>query len=250
VRAPEGYLHATIGEARIVADAAALERVRAAVEAAGTLYDWAKARPDAVPLTGRSPSYRVDAGGDEWVVRHYWRGGAFGPLLEDRYPASARPRPFRELTVSHAARERGVPTPRVVAAVVYRHRTFYRGDLATAYVPDSADLAAITFDGAVQATERAAAWRAAGTLVRVAAERGLRHPDLNLRNVLLYGSRAAPLACVLDLDRARLEAGPLRPVERDAMVARLHRSRRKLERANGDRVDDRSLWAFAEGLRG
>jgi hypothetical protein len=68
--------------------------------------------------------------------------------------------------------------------------------------------------------------------------------------VLLYGSRAAPLACVLDLDRARLEAGPLRPVERDAMVARLHRSRRKLERANGDRVDDRSLWAFAEGLRG
>lgn len=252
MRTPEGYARTTVGRARIVADVAALERVCAAVEAAGTLYGWAKSRPDAVALAGRSPSYRVDASGDEWVVRHYWRGGAFGPLLEDRYPAGVRrPRPFRELSVSHRARERGVPTPRVIAAVVYPRRTLYRGDLATAYVPDSADLADVTFGGGrLPRIDRAAAWRSAGVLVRVAAERGLRHPDLNLRNVLLYGPPDEPLACILDLDRARLEDNPLRPVERDAMVARLHRSRRKLERKYGQRVDDRSLWAFAEGLRG
>jgi len=251
VRAPEGYVLATVGRARIVADAAAAERICAAVEAAGTLHEWARTRPGAVALKGRGASYRVDADGDEWVVRHYWRGGAFGPLLEDRYPAGPRPRPFRELMVSHAARERGVPTPRVVAAVVYPGRTFYRGDLATAYVPDSADLADVTFgNGGSIGADRVAGWRAAGVLVRVMAERGLRHPDLNLRNILLYGSPGEPRACVLDLDRARLDDGPLRPVDRDAMVARLHRSRRKLERKYGQRVDDRSLWAFAEGLRG
>jgi 3-deoxy-D-manno-octulosonic acid kinase len=251
VRLPQGYARATVGATRIVADGAALERVCAAVAQGGTLYGWAKAAPGAASLAGRSPAYRVDAAGDEWVVRHYWRGGAIGPLLDDRYPAGRLPRPFRELLVSHEARERGVPTPRVVAAVVYPARAFYRGDLATAYVPDSADLADVTF-GPVRLplAERAAAWRAAGVLVRVAAERGLRHPDLNLRNVLLYGPAEAPLACVLDLDRARLEDGALRPVDREAMVGRLHRSRRKLERTHGERLDDRSLWSFAEGLRG
>lgn len=251
MRLPQGYARATVGQARIVADEAALERVCTALAADGTLYGWASASPGAVALAGRSPAYRVDAAGDEWVVRHYWRGGAIGPLLDDRYPVGRMPRPFRELLASHAARERGVPTPRVIAAVVYPGRAFYRGDLATAYVPDSADLAEVTFgDRRGQPEERAAAWRAAGVLVRVAAERGLRHPDLNLKNVLLYGPRDSPLACVLDLDRARLEDGPLRPVDRDAMVGRLHRSRRKFERTHGERLEDRSLWAFAEGLRG
>jgi 3-deoxy-D-manno-octulosonic acid kinase len=251
VHVPEGYARATVGGARIIASDQALERVCAAVAEAGTLYGWAGALPGAIALAGRSVAYRVDAAGDEWVVRHYWRGGAFGRLLEDRYPLGRRPRPFRELAVSHEARARGVPTPRVIAAVVYPGRGFYRGDLATAYVPDSQDLAKATFgDGRGASEDRVAAWRAAGALVRTAADRGLRHPDLNLRNVLLYGAAAEPLACVLDLDRARLTGGALRSVEREAMVARLHRSRRKLERIRGERVDDRSLWAFAEGLRG
>jgi 3-deoxy-D-manno-octulosonic acid kinase len=248
VHVPAGYVRATVGEARIVAGAAELDRVCAAVAAAGTLFDWAARRAGRETLPGRRPAFRIDAAGDEWVVRHYWRGGAVAGLLEDRYPVGRMPRPFRELDVSARARERGVPTPRVIAAVVYPAGPFYRGDLATAYVPDSADLADVTFGGNRRSEpERIEAWRAAGTLVRIAAERGLRHADLNLRNVLLTWSEAPPLACVLDLDRARI-GEPLRPADRDAMVARLHRSRRKLERNHGERVDDRTLWAFQEAL--
>lgn len=249
MRDPEGYARAVVGEARIVATGDALERVRAAVESAGTLYDWAARRAGARALPGRKPAFLVDAG-DEWVVRHYWRGGAIGRLLEDRYPARRLPRPFRELTVSHRARERGIPTPRVIAAVVYPAGPFYRADLATAYVPDSADLAHVTFGAQRRSdADRIAAWRVVGALVRVAAERGLRHADLNLRNVLLSWTTASPLACVLDLDRCIIRDRP-RPGDRDVMVARLHRSRQKLERHFGERVDDRTLWAFAEGLRG
>lgn len=246
---PPGYAAAAAGGARVVARAEALETVVEAVRAAGSLYAYAAAHPEAAALRGRGTAYRCPAPGGAWVVRHYRRGGAAAGLLGDRYLRAGTPRPIRELHASHAARRRGVPTPAVQAVVVQPAGLFYRADIATLAVPEARDLADATFGAApLAADELCAAWRAAGSLLRHTFLAGLHHPDLNLMNVLVEGGRAAPRAWLIDLDRARVLEEALPQRQRERVVARFHRSRRKLAAAAGRAVPASARAAFEEAL--
>ena len=158
-------------------------------------------------------------------------------LLGDRYLRVGEPRPLREFRVLQRVRELGVPTAGPVGAAAYGAGAFYRGDLVTEWVPDTADLAATLF-GAAQLDEPAArpagraepvaAMEAAGRLVRLLHERGIVHPDLNLKNILIRNGAGAPRALILDLDRARL-VGRLPERARTMMLARFERSLGKWE---------------------
>lgn len=244
---PAGYTRARVGGTAILAVPEAVETVRQAIIRAGSLHEYAADLPSSFPLAGRGVAYVMEAGPNErWVVRHYHRGGWLARRLGDRYFRTSRPRPFRELAASEAARSRGVPAPRVIAAMVRSHGPFYRADLATEYIPESKDLYEATLGAApLDADGRVAAWRAAGALLREAFRAGVTHPDLNLRNVLVSGGEA----WLLDLDRARV-GRPVGARGRAAMLARLHRSRLKLEAAAGRVVDAAELAAFDEALRG
>jgi 3-deoxy-D-manno-octulosonic acid kinase len=235
----------------------------------GTLYDAAAARPDAEAFTGRGAAWRMTTPDGDWVVRHYRRGGAVAHVLRDEYLRAGEPRPLRELHASIAARARGVDTPEVVAAIAYLTGPLYRADLATRFVAGSRDLATVTFDAhddavgagkpadtapaakrTAGATERAAAWHAAGLLLRVAFAAGVEHADLNLRNILIAGPAAAPRALLLDLDRAVVHGRAVSTAVRSSMLARLHRSRRKLEHLAGRHTGAAELAAFEAGLAG
>ena len=249
---PDGFVQSPVQGSVVVARREAFERVRDAIEMAGSLPRWAAAQDPARRLEGRGTAWCVEgSAGEDWVIRHYRRGGAMAWLLGDRYLRLGVRRPFHELHVSQEARVRGVATPAVVAAVVHDAGLFYSADLVTVHIPDSADLAAVTFESpGREPAERIAAWRAAGELVRHAAEEGLRHVDLNLKNILIGGMGApVPRAWLIDLDRARI-GRPLPVAGRNAMVARLHRSREKLERKFGRTVPRAELDAFDDGLRG
>jgi 3-deoxy-D-manno-octulosonic acid kinase len=225
-----------------------------------TLYDAAAARPDAQAFAGRGAAYRMTIAGTDVVVRHYRRGGAVARVLHDEYLRLGEPRPLRELHASISARARGVDTPEVVAAIAYLAGPLYRADLATRFVPGSRDLATVTFgkglDGLANdrtreredEEARAAAWHAAGSLVRTAFDAGVEHADLNLRNILISPPAGAPRALLLDLDRAVVHAKPLRAAVRSAMIARLHRSRAKLEKLAGEETGAEELAAFRAGL--
>lgn len=223
-------------------------KVRNALHASDTLYAYAATRADAQPLTGRGVAYRVKVADETWVVRRYRRGGAIASLLGDRYARLGTPRAWRELAVSETARGRGVRTPRVVAAAIYGKGPFLRSDLATEYVPDSEDLAAIGF-GASQrsAAEKQAAFRAAGALVRELGQNGISHPDLNVRNILIRFAESAPEAWVLDLDRARATTGKTNP---GGMWERLQRSLAKEARLTGRTLDPQLQQALETGYRG
>jgi hypothetical protein len=84
-------------------------------------------------------------GKKRWVVRHYHRGGAVGPILGDRYLSLGRFRPLCETVASLEARERGIPTPAVVAGIIYPAGIFYRADLVTEEIPASVDLSQVLF---------------------------------------------------------------------------------------------------------
>lgn len=220
--------------------------VRDALHSSETLYAFAATRADAVPLSGRGVTYRIATPWGDWVVRRYRRGGAVARLLQDRYLRAGAARPSRELQCSAVARLRGVRTPAITATATYVSGVFRRSDIATEYVPDSADLASLAFGDSAQGAEaRGAGFEAAGRLVRELGRLGLQHPDLNLKNVLVSFAGAAPSAWVLDLDRCSLKS----QADAAAMWARLQRSLAKWERSTGRPVDPALRAALEAGYR-
>ncbi len=254
VALPAGFHIEPVDGALVLARADVAAAACGAVAAAGTLFAAALRAPDHARIdSGRGALAVAAFAGARWVVRHARRGGAVARLLRDRYLRAGEPRPFRELALSRRLAARGVPTPEVVAAVVYDAGPwFVRGDVATLLVPDSVDLAAIVFGAEAEAggaARRGEAWaaaacEAAGALVRRAHEEGLVHPDLNVRNILIQ-AEPSPRALLLDLDgcalRARLSGG-----ERGRMLRRFERSWRKHERRAG-RPREAELAAFRRG---
>jgi hypothetical protein len=114
---------------------------------------------------------------------------------------------------------------------------FYRADLVTDYVAGSRTLAEIMFDDTTQ-EERGAALRAAGELTRRMATIGLKHSDLNSRNILLVGVPDGLEAHLVDLDRCSVPA-TARPISPEPMLSRLTRSLEKIARSVGAKAPTR-----------
>lgn len=247
---PEPYRREIIDDVELIALPEAMEAARQALATSGTLFDYAASRPHARGLRGRGVAWDIpapgSAAGDRWVVRHYRRGGFVARFLADRYLDSGTKRPIRELTASARARQRGIPTPEVIAAAVYPAGGWYRADIVTRFLPGSTDLADRLFeDGDAEA--RRHAMDLAGRLIRAAHEAGVVHNDLNLRNILIAGTGAAERAWLLDLDRAVVMRDAAARFERNLMLRRFARSLRKFERTKGRTLRDGEREAFAAG---
>jgi len=211
-----------------------------------SLHEYAEAssleRPQGV-LHGRGPVHLVEGveEGERWAVRHFHRGGLLAPLLGDRYLRNrGLPRPLAEAEASEHCRERGISTPQVLAAAVYRRGPVYRGDLVTRYIPESVTLARLLRSEEATRPQRLKALEMAGELVRLLEEKGVLHPDLNVKNILFAPAPEPREIHLLDLDRVRVSEGG--PVPGTPMFRRLTRSLRKWEERNGSRLPD-SAWA-------
>ena len=243
---PKDYRTYAVGSALLITRPEHFGVLRDALHNHDTLYAFAAVRSDAHELHGRGATFAVTLPEGSWVVRRYRRGGAVASLLGDRYVRSNEPRPLHEVRVSAAARAKGVRTPTVIAAAVYASALFYRADLVTEYITPSADLADIGFGREERpAALRAAAWRAAGQLVRELARAGVAHADLNLKNVLIRLADA-PEAWVLDLDRAQVREH----ASAEALWSRLQRSLSKWERLTSKSLDPADRAALEAGYRG
>lgn len=241
--------------ARVLARPEAEFWVRSVLEGGQGLHAASARERDAVRLEGRNPLFVIPAQGggisphDRWAVRHYVRGGRLVPaLMGDRYLRSGRIRPYHETEASEAARARGIPTPRVVAAALYPQGVFYRADLVTDFIPDTIDLVEALFDtsrkGAGGAMERMDALQAAGRLVQSMARVGIRHRDLHAGNVLLQWRGMAPTAYLVDLDRCEVGRQG-QSVAATRMFQRLRRSLLKWEHRTRTRISERE-WSILE----
>ena len=206
----------------------------------GTLYQAAARLPRVAELRGRGVTLVAQIGADPWVVRHYHRGGAVMHLLKDRYLRLGRPRALAELAASEAARSRGIATPAVKAAAWYRSGVFCRYDIATEYLPASADLAQLIFDERT----RAAAVRAAAALIKSMLQGGLLHQDLNLKNILI----SAGSAHVVDLDRC-VVVPQVSALHASAMRNRFFRSLAKWEQQTRSEIPPAAREKLRDAFR-
>jgi tRNA A-37 threonylcarbamoyl transferase component Bud32 len=116
---------------------------------------------------------------------------------------------------------------------------FRRADVVTQEVERANDLSAYLATG-TPAAEREAAWAATRRLVLQMHEAGVRHHDLNVKNVLLARTGDDLGAYLLDVDRVSFgRPSDVRLFERN--VRRLLRSARKWRDQRGATFDEREL---------
>jgi hypothetical protein len=175
-------------------------------------------------MQGRATAWATTfPNGVEVVVRHSQHGGLLAPFTGDRFIAPTRAP--RELAAALRLAVAGVPTPEVLAYAVYPVvGPFARADVATRLLRGLAlpeAWATTTTDDA-----RSALVDALAVLLGALREAGARHPDLNVRNVLVLDGVSGPTAAVLDVDRVVFGA-PGDVVIAQQNLERLLRSMRK-----------------------
>lgn len=213
------------------------------------LPDWmqrARSAGESVAAGGRGGLARAPLDdGAEAFVRRYRHGGLLGALLGEAY-FGRPPRPWRELVATEAARRAGVVAPEVLAAVVepFDGAVFgvpYRGLLVTRGLEQRR-----TF-GEALVSASSADQRLRWLAVAVAAVRqlhacGVRHPDLNVTN-LLVGDSLDQRVAVIDFDRAVAGTSPVGWLGRRMAHRRLSRSVGKLGLPGLSRAEARGALA-------
>jgi hypothetical protein len=192
----------------------------------GAVYEHAGKDPDKRTLVGRGPAYAIRLAGTPLVVRHARHGGLLAWLTRDLFMPPTRA-PY-ELSVSIRLREAGVPTPEVLAYIVYpAGPMFRRADIVTREIQAGIDLGSCLGADAPDDIDRRAVWDAVRTLIVSLGRVGAFHADLNVKNILITGANTpAPLAYALDVDRV-VWRKPGDPAVVRANTARLHRSAEK-----------------------
>jgi 3-deoxy-D-manno-octulosonic acid kinase len=171
---------------------------------------------------GRGEAFFFTQGDQQWVLRHYRRGGLVGRFLSDQY-LGWRPEASRSWSEWHLLAKlhaMGLPVPRPVAANVTRSAGFYRADLITVRIADAMPLAQHLAVAPLPAQK----WQRLGRCLRRFHAAGVHHADLNARNILLDDSFQPYL---IDFDRGRLHDTA---VDGTFNLQRLHRSLCKFRR--------------------
>lgn len=222
---PDDYTRISLGFAEVVARNDVAPGIREAL-ALGSLYDHARTHAERRELVGRRAVFAIPLalGQQHVVVRRSQHGGALAFLTRDLFLAPTRAP--NELLVSLRLVREGVQTPAIVAYVVYPVcPLFRRSDVATTEVPGE-DLRSVLESAPHQALPEV--WLApVSELLNSLVRAGARHPDLNIKNILLGRDHTGTMqAHILDVDRVCFHR-PEDPEVRSANFQRFTRSLRK-----------------------
>jgi 3-deoxy-D-manno-octulosonic acid kinase len=192
-------------------------------DAAFAPESWPQRTPVSGTLrsAGRGNTMIVGHGDEEFVLRHYVRGGLPGHIVRDAYvwTGERQTRAFAEWYLLAKLVRKGLPVPRPAAARYLRSGLIYRADLLTVRVAGIRSLA----DRISEAPGSPVFWTGLGRGVRKFHDAGVFHADLNAYNVQVDG---ADRLFLLDFDRGKiLPAG----VWQQKTLARLHRSLKKVK---------------------
>lgn len=171
---------------------------------------------------GRGASWFVDADGQEWVLRHYRRGGMVARYIEEQYIWTGlnNTRAWKEWKLLAEMYDMGLPVPLPVAAKVCKGLLTYKADIITQRIPDSLSLAQRLSGGSYD--DRC--WKMVGETIATFHKAGIYHADLNAHNIMLQKDGKVYL---IDFDRGEKRSSG--SWER-ANLQRLHHSLNKLKR--------------------
>lgn len=155
-----------------------------------------------------------------WVLRHYYRGGLIGKVINDLYIFTSikNTRAAREFDLLIAMRALGLPAPKPIAFRISRHGLFYRADLLSSRIENASDLVAILSKNEVNDN----LWQNIGKVIKAFHQQGIYHHDLNVHNILIDDKDKVWL---IDFDQGQTRNNQIKWPEEN--MARLLRSFRK-----------------------
>ncbi len=151
--------------------------------------------------TGRATAYFFAEKELKAVLRHYWRGGLIGKVLQDQYMYTGmeQTRVYKEFSLMCELYQQGLPVVEPIAALVTRSGLIYRGDIITR-----------ALEGANSLCERLVEGALAENLITTIGETiarfhkaGVYHADLNINNVLFDNQDNVH---IIDFDRGEFRA--------------------------------------------
>ncbi len=184
---------------------------------------------------GRNITWFVGYEDDEWVLRHYYRGGLIGKIMNDKYLFTTKKatRCYQELELLEKMYNEGLPVPKPIAARIIKQKLFYQADLLIAKIPDSQDLV----HKLQQSSLTEADWHAMGSMIAKFHELGIYHSDLNAHNILIDKDN---MFWLIDFDKCNKRV-PDKQWQKDNL-SRLHRSFRKERKLHKNFNFDSLAW--------
>ncbi|MFT5162598.1 MAG: 3-deoxy-D-manno-octulosonic acid kinase [Alteromonadaceae bacterium] len=166
---------------------------------------------------GRADTWFFQHDRTKGVLRHYWRGGMIGKLLQDQYLylGLGRTRVYQEFTLLTHLHKKGLNVPFPIGAHVVKQGFVYRGDIITGAIPGAQSLLDILKIRRLSADELA---KVADCIANF-HQNGVYHADLNINNILISQYHTVYL---IDFDRGMLK--PPDPSWQRQNIDRLHRS--------------------------
>lgn len=145
---------------------------------------------------GRGVTWFFEFGEQEFVLRHYHRGGLVAKVNKDSYLYTGlkKTRAYQEFVVTETLANQSLPVPRPMAGRVIRRGLFYRADLITEKIAGARDLVAVLKTAPLSQEM----YRNIGAMIRAFHRAGLWHADLNIHNILLD---AQDKLWLIDFDR-------------------------------------------------
>ena len=149
----------------------------------------------------------------QWVLKHYYRGGLIGKINRDSYWFSGfeHTRAIREFNLLIKLQELNLPAPTPIACRVKRRTLTYQADILTNRINHSQDIV----DLLQQQSLSHDIWQKVGATIQRFHQAGIYHDDLNCHNILLDQQEKVWL---IDFDR-----GEQRPVNQNWQKANLDR---------------------------
>ncbi|WP_448565843.1 3-deoxy-D-manno-octulosonic acid kinase [Thalassotalea ganghwensis] len=166
---------------------------------------------------GRGTTYFVKYHTQQWVLRHYFRGGLIGRLLNDQYFFSGyqNTRAVREYQLLAYLQQQQLPAPMPVACQIKRTGFYYQADILTARIDNASDLVSMLTLTPL-ANEN---WHNIGACIAMFHHHHVYHHDLNCHNILLDKQGKVWL---IDFDQGSIRSGNGKWRQRN--LDRLHRS--------------------------
>lgn len=185
---------------------------------------------------GRSITYFFEHQKKQYVLRHYYRGGLLGKLVEKSYFFNGvkKTRAFEELKTLKKLRKKKLPVPKPVAALITTNQVKYQASIILRLIKDAQDLFQCLQTNKITAQQ----WQQVGAMIRKFHEVGLYHSDLNIHNIMLDDKGKFWL---IDFDKAQW-IKPNHPKLQDNL-SRLLRSLRKEKNKLPSFYWEESDWA-------
>lgn len=184
---------------------------------------------------GRGGAWFLHTSDQDWVLRHYLRGGQMARFSRDLYffKSESEVRSFHEFGLTRTLQQKGLPVAKPVAARYERvKKFFYRAQIIVERIPGARTLASCALE--LSSEEK----REVGRTVRKFHEAGLDHADLNCNNILISPAGVY----LIDFDKCALRGNGLLKAWAYRNINRLRRSVEK-EFAHWSAVEREHFWA-------